>query len=211
MRVRHHVVHPVGEPALEAEVQRDGGEDRDEDGRDQRDGGEEAHQPHVQLRAGRAPPAGGDHLGDPPGHEGGDDQRIDEVGEQHRAQHVAAAEPLHLGEDREGGDGRAAARGPPWSRSLPAAGCAGCASAPGGARRGSVRGCAFFRDAFPARLLPSYIILLPRVTRMSRSLIFFRSVFRLMPSSSAVRTWLPRVAASESAISGSSISLRIRS
>ena len=103
-RVRHHVAHPVGEPALEAEVQRDGGEDRDEDRRDERDGGEEAHQPHVQLRAGRALPPGGDHLGDPPRDEGGDDQRIDEVGEQHRAQHVAAAEPLHLAQDREGGD-----------------------------------------------------------------------------------------------------------
>ena len=105
-RVGHHVVHPVGEPALEPEVQRDRGEDRDQDRRDQRDRGEEAHQPHVQLRAGRLAPPRGDHLGDALRDEGRDDQRVDEVGEQHRAKHLAAAEPLHLAQDREGGDGQ---------------------------------------------------------------------------------------------------------
>ena len=122
----------------------------------------------MQLRAGRAPPPGGDHLGDPPGDEGGDDQRIDEVGEEHRPQHAAAAEPLHLAQDGEGGDREQRPErhhGPEGClpQVVPAAPARQAESGVGQfvAAHSSVTLC-------PARLLPSYIILLPRVTRMSR-------------------------------------------
>jgi hypothetical protein len=48
-------------------------------------------------------------------------------------------------------------------------------------------------------------------TWMSRSLIFFRSVFLFNPSSAAARIWLPRVAASAAISSGRSTCCKIRS
>ena len=49
-----------------------------------------------------------------------------------------------------------------------------------------------------------------RITWISRSRIFLRSVLRLTPSRSAARIWLPRVAASAADSSGYSISRRMR-
>ena len=51
----------------------------------------------------------------------------------------------------------------------------------------------------------------PRAISTPRSWIFLRRVLRLRPRISAARTWLPRVAASVSWISGRSISSRTRS
>src|SRR5258707_12339630 len=51
---------------------------------------------------------------------------------------------------------------------------------------------------------------LVRMTWISKSRIFLRSVLRLTPSRSAARIWLPRVAASAAESKGYSISRRIR-
>ena len=53
--------------------------------------------------------------------------------------------------------------------------------------------------------------LLPRKRSMSSSRIFFLRVLRLRPRSLAARSWFPRVALSESSISGLSISFSTRS
>ena len=50
-----------------------------------------------------------------------------------------------------------------------------------------------------------------RKTSMPNSRIFLRKVLRLMPSKSAARTWLPRVASRLSSISGRSTSRKTRS
>ena len=62
------------------------------------------------------------------------------------------------------------------------------------------------------RLRPGVCYHGPRMTWMSRSRIFLRSVLRLRPSMSAALSWLPRVAARGSAtISGRSTSRSTRS
>ena len=59
-------------------------------------------------------------------------------------------------------------------------------------------------------MLRFYINLRRRVTRISRSVIFFRSVFRLIPKRSAHFAWFPPVASRLISISGPSISFKIR-
>ena len=51
---------------------------------------------------------------------------------------------------------------------------------------------------------------IPRVSPMSRSRIFFRSVLRLSPNMTAARSWLPRVASRASAINDRSTSRNTR-
>ena len=63
--------------------------------------------------------------------------------------------------------------------------------------------------AMKAEAVPLTFYPLVLTTWMSRSRIFFRSVFRFTPSRSAARIWLPRVAANAAVSSGTSISRRI--
>jgi len=89
------------------------------------------------------------------------------------------------------------------ARTLDAAGTATIAAAPAEAVEAAVCAAAGNAAAAPRQRLV-------RMTWMSRSRIFLRSVLRLRPNSSAALIWLPRVAASAADSSGYSTSFRMR-
>ena len=174
--------------------------------------GEEQHQPHAasvptepRRRAARSSRRGA-------GDEARDDQRMDEIDEQHDADQRDQARPddpviSPVGPRRSRARGSAPA--PPSTRMPPPGPQARSASASAKACR--VRNGSAFCDALIRLDCGGLTSFASHVSPECRDPDLFRSVFRLIPSSSAVRTWLPRVADRLSAISGSSISRRIRS
>ena len=98
-------LHTLVEPSLDAEIEEDDGEDRDQDGRHGGDAAEQQHQPHMQPCPGGAAPVLQHHAGDTADQHDDQHQQRREIGHHHAdggaGMHVQLDPP---GEHREGGD-----------------------------------------------------------------------------------------------------------
>ncbi len=168
----------VVEPGLDAEMEEGDGEHRDQDRRGDRDATKQQDQAHVQPRSGRSAPPLHPYAREPAGEHCGQKQQDREIGEHqrraraglHAERHAARHDHERAEADREGehdeGDRHRLAkqdRGDPVRQSAPALNL----------RRTQL--ILWRRDVHA----------LPRVTMMSRSRIFLRSVLRFSPSMAA--------------------------
>ena len=85
-RGRDHLLHPAGKPAFKPDVDGQPGKQRHQHRRHQRQRGKDAHQPHMQPRAGGGGLARGQDRRHPPAHHPGQQQDIDQVGQQDQPQ-----------------------------------------------------------------------------------------------------------------------------
>ena len=196
----HHVrgferrAHPFAEPGLNAEVEEQAGEYRDDDGRRHRHQAEQHHQPDVHARPGETAPALGPYLDKLPRHHQAQQQQQDDV------QVKQDEDGLRIQGQRRGA-GHGADRGQTRDHRRQ------------GQREGELAGHAHVPPPQPEALEDTdgngkrgFVHLPPRTTGMSSSRIFLRSVLRLSPRTWAALIWLPRVASRVRAISGRSIS-----
>ena len=207
--VVERVLDPLAEPVLQARAQEEHGEDYDDDGRRDRDAAEEEDEARVQPRARRALAQLHDQLHEAAGDHDAEQEEQDQV---------------EVEQDQDGADVRAVGR---RARDQPVGGEAGGNGADGQGQgqaaldvdpaqpspqaradgRLARQGCTQGEDPV-GQSAPHHGA---RLTWMSRSRIFLRSVLRLRPRTSAALSWLPRVAARARAIKGRSTSRISRS
>ena len=209
-RVLERGPHPVAEPVLEARVQEEDREHGDDHRGGHRHQAEEQDQPGVQPGAGVPLPPLHDDAHQPSGDDEAQPQQEDEV--EVEQQEDGADAGAVRGPLREHDVGREPAHRPPGSsaRAPAAAPPRGGATAPASPRRRGAGPTTLLSNAHH-RAWPLTADHGARVSGMSRSQIFFRSVFLFRPRMSAAFSWLPRVAERVRKISGRSISRSRRS
>jgi hypothetical protein len=208
-RVAKRARDAIREPPLQAHIHRDRREDRDQNGRDQGNDGEDTGQPQMQTRSRRPGPPRRNDPGHFAQHQGRDDQDIDHVDQQDQSQprlvgqlcKRAQDEKGHQRQDRAQNDQAQGAQGPQFlpvlqppksvdDRQMLRAirwivqGLLSPISTGPWLRPRNSAGARLCHP-FATRLLRVYINLRRRVTRISRSVIFLRKVLRLMPRRSA--------------------------